>query len=189
MSGTFANMSDSEFRGIVFDAMKHPHIQFILNEMSLMGCKVDRRFVHVEDCDEKVGGGFRPPDGIVLCKNRLQTRSEVKNTLQHELIHAYDHCRAKNLDWSDCEMQACSEIRAAALSGDCQWKFEFLRGKLSGLGVVGNGGHFQKCLRRRAELSVSMKPHCRGARARDAVSAVFPECFRDTAPFPPDKYP
>ena len=30
---------------------------------------------------------------------------------------AYDHCRAKNMDWTDCRQHACSEIRAASLSG------------------------------------------------------------------------
>jgi hypothetical protein len=39
-------------------------------------------------------------------------------TLTHELVHAYDHCRAY-VDWSNCVHHACSEIRAANLSGDC----------------------------------------------------------------------
>ncbi|XP_068652031.1 mitochondrial inner membrane protease ATP23-like [Aristolochia californica] len=30
--------------------------------------------------------------------------------LGHELIHAYDDCRAKNLDWSICVHHACSEV-------------------------------------------------------------------------------
>lgn len=28
----------------------------------------------------------------------------------HELIHAYDECRAKNLDWTNCAHHACSEV-------------------------------------------------------------------------------
>lgn len=40
-------------------------------------------------------------------------------TLTHELVHAYDHCRAF-VDWSNCVHHACSEIRAAHLSGDCR---------------------------------------------------------------------
>jgi len=28
-----------------------------------------------------------------------------------ELIHAFDDCRAANLDWSDCAQSACSEVR------------------------------------------------------------------------------
>ena len=49
--------------------------------------------------------------------HRLQT--EINHALTHELVHAYDHCRGKNLDWTNCQHHACSEIRAAALSGGC----------------------------------------------------------------------
>lgn len=31
--------------------------------------------------------------------------------LTHELLHAYDHCRAANLNWTNCEHHACSEVR------------------------------------------------------------------------------
>ena len=45
-------------------------------------------------------------------------QAHVERTIQHELIHAYDHCRAE-VDWKDCVHIACSEVRAASLSGDC----------------------------------------------------------------------
>lgn len=45
-------------------------------------------------------------------------QEEINHALTHELVHAYDHCRAKNLDWTNCQHHACSEIRAAALSGE-----------------------------------------------------------------------
>lgn len=126
---------------------------------------MDSSFVKVEHCDAQVGGGFRPPDGVVICHNHLASQTEVgwgearrvtdpgsalatvhacmqhddrpplpggalahprahahaarqvDHALTHELIHAYDHCRAGNLDWSNLEHHACSEIRAATLSG------------------------------------------------------------------------
>lgn len=31
----------------------------------------------------------------------------------HELIHAYDDCRAANLDWSNCAHHACTEVSSA----------------------------------------------------------------------------
>lgn len=46
-------------------------------------------------------------------------QEEINQALTHELVHAYDHCRAGNLDWTNCQHHACSEIRAAALSGKC----------------------------------------------------------------------
>lgn len=47
----------------------------------------------------------------------LDAQEEIDHALTHELVHAYDHCRAKNIDWTDCRHHACSEIRAAMLSG------------------------------------------------------------------------
>lgn len=128
---------------------------------SQMGCPVDNKFFHVETCDAAVSGGYRPPDGVVLCKNHLAFEKDIASTMQvgslpltakaclppstavhrracaspqHELIHAFDACRAKNLDWDCCEDHACSEVRAAALSGDCDWDMEFRRGNVSFIG-------------------------------------------------------
>lgn len=41
----------------------------------------------------------------------------------------------------------------------------------------------QACVRRRAELSVAMNPHCGPKMAKAAVDKVFDQCFKDTAPF------
>ena len=49
---------------------------------------------------------------VVICHNRLCSQEEVSQALTHELIHAYDHCRSRNLDWSNCEHHACSEARS-----------------------------------------------------------------------------
>ncbi len=69
------------------------------------------------------------------------------------------------------------QIRAASLSGDCTYKQEFLRGNWR------IQAQHQACVRRRAELSVSMNPACSGAKARRAVDKVYDTCFKDTAPF------
>ena len=89
-----------------------------------------------------------------MCSNYLTIQDEVNQVVIHELIHAYDECRAKNLDWTNCAHHACSEvvtllpksflnlyflfeivnvcslkqIRAGHLSGDCHFKRELLRG-------------------------------------------------------------
>lgn len=115
---------------------------------------------------------------VVICSNHLSAQEEVSHALTHELIHAYDHCRGADLDWTNCEHHACSEIRAASLSGDCHFKQELLRGN------TGFRGQHQRCVRRRAELSVGMNPHCKGpGRAKQAVEQTFEQCFADTAPF------
>lgn len=63
-------------------------------------------------------------------------------------------------------------------TGDCNYRMEVMRGNFS------LQKQHQVCVRRRAELSVGMNPHCRGpGEAAAAVDAVFDRCFRDTAPF------
>ena len=157
------------------------------------------------------------------------TQAEVTRAVAHELVHAFDSCRAA-LDARDCAHVACTEVRAANLSGDCDFSVELARlagralapaallgsvlggpaaaGAASGGSGGGGGaftlaGHQQQCVRRRAQLSLSLHEQClspglgasgagasSGARrAADdpavvrAVAGVWDACYRDTAPF------
>jgi len=176
--GPYEDMSDRAFRALVDSIIStNQRVRHIMQAMTKLGCHVDKNFVQVEVCDEAVSGGYRPPDGVVLCKNHLSFEKDIATTMQHELIHAFDSCRARNLDWDSCEHHACSEVRAAALSGDCDWDMEVRRGNYS---II---GQWKRCVRRRAELSVSMKAACQGPRAKEAVDAVLEKCIKDTAPF------
>jgi hypothetical protein len=47
---------------------------------------------------------------IMVCSNHMNTQDDVNQVVIHELIHAYDDCRAANLDWADCAHHACSEV-------------------------------------------------------------------------------
>ena len=67
---------------------------------------------------------------MIICHNQLQAYADVESTLAHELVHAYDNCRRPGMNWDDCEQHACSEIRAANLSGDCTLMQEVLRGNV-----------------------------------------------------------
>jgi hypothetical protein len=40
----------------------------------------------------KVAAACVPPSQVVLCHDRLRTRTEVLHTLIHELVHAWDDC-------------------------------------------------------------------------------------------------
>jgi inner membrane protease ATP23 len=101
----------------------------------------------------------------------------MEDTMAHELIHAIDHCRAK-IDWSNCVHHACTEIRAASLSGDCRWYNEFMRGHRSVF------KQHQQCVKRRAILSVKANPNCIAPGvAEDAVADAWNSCFRDNWPF------
>lgn len=113
------------------------------------------------------GGDTAQPD-----KRTLET---VERNLRHELIHAFDDARGV-IEASDCTHQACSEIRAARLSGDCFVGQELRRGRLDPL----RGGML--CVKRRATLAVEKNPVCRGFSER-AVERVFQQCYSDYEPF------
>jgi inner membrane protease ATP23 len=156
-------------------------VRYLLDSLQRGGCGVGRAFFHVAKCEGDVHGGFSTEFGVVLCHNRLQHAREVELALAHELVHAYDFCRAKDLDLRDCRHHACTEVRAAALSGDCGFAQELLRGNLSESIV----GQYRRCVKRRAAMSVAMNPHCSApGQAEAAVAAVLPQCFRDTDPWP-----
>ena len=115
---------------------------------------------------------------VILCEDQQQTQhpSLVASMLAHELVHAYDQCRAK-VRWNDCRHHACSEVRASNLSGECGFANEVAR------------GHFaitsqqRACVRRRAMLSVGFNPHC-SAVAKAAVEPMNDgRLHHDTAPF------
>ncbi len=78
---------------------------------------MDRSFFKVLDCHLlEAGGGYSPAHGVLLCRNQLRTVEQVHSTVLHELLHAYDDCRAQpqgGLDWTNCHQHACAEVRAA----------------------------------------------------------------------------
>lgn len=127
------------------------------------GCELSPGKVECRHCDGQLAGGFQDDGGILLCSNHLTTQAHTSNTLVHEAVHAFDACRAK-VDWGNCVHHACSEIRAAALSGDCNFSREvFLRRNF------GFAKQFQRCVKRRAELSVSLNPYCDELEVRNSL--------------------
>ncbi|XP_065860097.1 mitochondrial inner membrane protease ATP23-like isoform X1 [Euphorbia lathyris] len=171
------SMTVEECNDCIRRSLRNPMVKFLRKHLEKAGCGVGDNFIKAYDCDGNITGGYVPGEGIVVCSNRLILQDEVNQVIIHELIHAYDQCRAANLNWSDWAHQACSEIRAGNLSGDCHFKRELLRGhkKLR--------GHGQECVRRRAMLSLMGNPNCSKDTAKDAIEAVWDLCYNDTAPF------
>lgn len=155
-------------------------IQYLVNTMNAMGCPVDQDFMSCFDCeDHQINGGFKLDDegmpGVVVCQNHVKDQETMNRTLLHELIHAFDHCRAK-VNWKNCEQHACSEVRAAALSGDCHWKYEIARGNMN------FRKQHQMCVKRRAKLSVAYNDACQG-KDDECIERIFERCYRDISPF------
>ncbi|CAI5501354.1 unnamed protein product [Closterium sp. Naga37s-1] len=105
---------------------------------------------------------------VVVCANHVGGQDEVDVVVAHELVHALDHCRAANLHWPDLQHHACSEIRAANLSGACHMHREF---NTRGSDFVFRNGHPQ-CVRRKAQLSVAMNPFCSDAGPPSAATTA-----------------
>jgi inner membrane protease ATP23 len=157
---------------------------FMLRALQQLGCAVDLSYFSCEPrCGQdgmNIQGGFLlDEDGvssIMVCANKVSSHGMMMRVLTHELIHAYDHCRAL-VDWSDCRHHACSEVRASNLSGDCHYSREVRRGNLT------TSSQHPVCVKRRALLSVAANPACTGDVGRAALNDVFNRCYYDLAPF------
>jgi inner membrane protease ATP23 len=159
---------------------EHKKSKFMLRALGRLGCSVDPwKFVNCVPCVDEITGAFHSvEDGtyeVIMCQNFIQSQAQFNQVLTHELVHAYDACRA-NLDLTNCKQHACTEVRASTLSGDCDFWEEVFRGdswKIPGL--------HRKCVRRRAIKSVRFNPHCTGQ--EELVDEVFDQCYADLAPF------
>lgn len=167
-----------------------PMIRFMLKHLSIVGCSPLDENGFVEKiffgrCHIDISGGFMPSQsnepksrsGLLICYNGIKDKSHLERTLAHEMIHWFDHCRFKT-DWSNLRHIACSEVRAASLSGDCRLMSEMQRGKF------GVRKHHQTCAKRRAIVSLSKNPSCPDEKtAERIVEEIFESCFADTRPF------
>lgn len=133
-----------------------------------------------------IGGGFNLDYGILLCANQMKSQSHLEDTLAHEMVHAWDHLKFK-IDQENMKHQACTEIRAATLSGECRMTKE-----VWGRGQFKLVQQMQECVKRRAVLSMMGRPQIRArqkdqdmgrAEAERVVGEVWDNCFNDTRPF------
>ncbi|KAE9590253.1 hypothetical protein Lal_00028099 [Lupinus albus] len=158
--------------------LQNPTVKFLRQQMEKAGCPVPDSFFRAAYCPlhRAAQGAFMRGKGVFVCSNYTVLQEQVDRVIIHELIHAFDDCRAK-INWNNCAHHACSEIRAGHLSGDCHFKRELLRGFLK---LRGQG---QECVRRRVMESLSANPNCGGSVAKDSMEAVWDICYNDTKPF------
>jgi inner membrane protease ATP23 len=159
---------------------EHQKAKFLFRALGRLGCRVDPwKFVNCVPCIDRISGAFHAAEGdtyeVVMCQNYLSSQDQFNQVLTHELVHAYDVCRAE-LDFTNCKQHACTEVRAASLSGDCDFWEEVSRGNVS------FSNNHRRCVRRRAIKSVQFNPHC-AEQAESAVAAVFEQCYGDKTPF------
>lgn len=81
----------------------------MMDEMKKIGRTMTKDDFHCMPCDETRSGGFSPDDGILLCQNRLGSKTRQEQTMVHEMVHMYDHHKFK-VDWTNLRHHACSEV-------------------------------------------------------------------------------
>lgn len=156
-----------------------PNVRFMLDQIGNLGGEVPSDKMKCEICTDPKYGGFHPELGIQLCANYIPDKWVLNDTLSHELVHWYDNMRFQ-VDWLNLRHHACSEIRAASLSGECAIMTEFW--KHAGFMKVAKG--HQRCVKRKAILSVLGHPACKNKeQAEKVVDDVFRACFNDTRPY------
>ncbi|XP_019183454.1 PREDICTED: mitochondrial inner membrane protease ATP23-like [Ipomoea nil] len=183
-SGVRGGHTVAEGEVMIQKGLQDPKVKFLREQLEKAGCKITDNFFKSVRCDTPMSGFFCPKSngGIQVCANNLRFQDEVTQVLIHELIHAYDQCRAKNMDWGNRTHRACTEIRASHLSGDCHFLRELLRGNFK---II---GHEQACVKRRVVNSMTgTNTNCSKIAATIAMEVVWDTCYNDTAPF--DKAP
>lgn len=109
---------------------------------------------------------FATPPSITLCSNRLYRRSDIQESLVHEMIHAYDYL-VREMDLTKCKRLACSEIRANR-EGECSGRWIELFDSARKTCTKNSAIH--------ATQSIFPK------KGRECVKVMFDECYADREP-------
>ena len=166
-----------------------PRVSMLLSKLAAQGCPTRAESIVCEDVfgAAPVGGAFDSVSSQIIMNPRVppahMNQSDWTRAITHELVHAFDACRV-SLEPDSCAHLACTEIRASNLSGECDFMAEVGRAPLQ-LVAGGLGAAQQRCVRRRAEVSVAGFPPCSREKgdAERAVASVWQLCYKDTAPF------
>ncbi|KAF5203618.1 Mitochondrial inner membrane protease atp23 [Thalictrum thalictroides] len=105
-----------ECEDMIRRSLRTPTVKFLRERMNKAGCYVGDNYFKAIKCDYVRAGGYSPREGVMVCSNFMTFQDEVDQVIIHELIHAYDQCRAANLDWTNCAHHACSEVHLLTLS-------------------------------------------------------------------------
>ncbi|KAK3209547.1 hypothetical protein GRF29_69g2233935 [Pseudopithomyces chartarum] len=155
-----------------------PVVKFLKDEVAKLGGDLNAKNVHCRMCSTEQGGGFHVDHGILLCANKFRNRGHQEDTMAHEMVHAWDYLKWK-VDDNNLRHQACLEIRASTLSGECRFTREFFTKNQWSITE-----QLQKCVRRRATLSLMARPGVQdNEHASKIVNEVWDSCFNDTRPF------
>lgn len=148
-------------------------IQFMFEQLEKRKCALPA--IKCSECTSDKASGFNPKSNEIILNKSITWKMTLADSINHELIHAYDACTTK-LDWNNINHFACAEIRANALSGECRYSRELLKG------YTGFNKHFQDCIKRRSVIGLCSAGWDE-VQAKIAVSNVWSSCFNDFAPY------
>lgn len=94
------------------DSSPGPAVVFMLKHLELAKCPFNSNSIQCHPCPPTRSGGFSPDHGIMLCQDRFFNKKHMEDTLVHEMVHAFDHCRF-DVKWDDLRHHACSEVRSS----------------------------------------------------------------------------
>lgn len=150
-------------------------ITMILNALKSYGCNFKRQHYACENCTEgQANYDFRSRQ-VVFCQNKVKTKGYCR-ILAHELIHAFDDCRAK-VDYKNIDHVACTEIRAANLT-----QCDFFHGVMCGVTKDGLDNSQKECVRGHAMYSLMMSRDLSKEKALEAIDRVWDRCYNDLEP-------
>lgn len=172
---------------VLSDEQGTPYLKLLFHAMERVGCQVQPLHIVIENCKTFNGfGGFDSSNNeIVLCENKFADMSEefakrkMNSIFAHELVHTFDHCRAEVDFYDNPKHSMCSEIRAAALSGQC-----VLENNWSSAVSHGFKKYHEQCVKLQAMNSFrALHPTWSYQASAGLMKEVFPMCYKDTEPF------
>lgn len=155
-------------------------VRLLYSALKKNGCPFKlSRHVSCEPCLPVVNGGYDPQSNqVVICENNATSKPMCCSVLAHEMIHAFDFCRAK-LDFKNIEHVACTEVRAAALM-HCSFKTALAQSLASPIHVK---QRHRDCVKVKALSSVVAVRNVSVEEATAVVEKVFDKCYADLEPF------
>ncbi|CAL1539910.1 unnamed protein product [Lymnaea stagnalis] len=158
----------------------NPKVKLMVGALESYGCPVEfSRHISCEPCLGTVSGGFDPKSmQVVVCQNNVRNTDICCNVLAHELLHAFDFCRAK-VNFENLRHLACTEIRAANMF-HCSLGAAINSGEAS---VFNIKERHQLCVKNKALQSIMLVRNVTKLEAMTIVDEVFDRCYNDTEPF------
>lgn len=105
-----------------------PVVRFMSEKIQALNGRIDASNVYCRRCESHLepngqvlrqSGGFSPDHGILICANEVRDRKHLEDTLAHEMVHAWDTLRWKNVDFmgkKDLKHAACTEVGPISMS-------------------------------------------------------------------------